>query len=628
MNANLDEILVGRRSHIEYLDLGNMIMRHQARLAEGSLDPLLEEMAVDCKNVEFELPVPASRQECLNALEDLPLEFGEISGYYRRRSEPIQKQLRHNGDGLYAIGRGLDDLAEKTWDRTKKDAILGSARLMHSSSTDGTRNLIQTFLEELEKQTHLLLQLKLRELVKDQDEELRNWFFHKVQEQAGSHLQITQSTSTRPGVFLDPPSSCLPETLPIEIMEMIFDLSSLEACVALREASKGWYAAFQNSERIMKRKMKQRNPWMKPGDPELQTWADCVLVFVGRLQSGKWEPYDRDPMPAIRRASRPVTGQVTRTVVGVELELDERLPANFSDMLDNPDSVSVYTSAGKFLWSPWTHTCRPERNPPLEDVSEDEDGNVVSYDGIEITLDLSTTSSDVRRVHETEKAIQLTLEDHTMWIFPKDRHHYRHALWIPVVHTRHYNHQGYLLEMGDAVFHHHRPVEIHTDRWSLVDFDKMGMTTVCEGFDIKPVALYNGLIWLNHEMHLFPTFVDRGKTYCRVDRTLCVKTERQRYKFKFAQGSRSNGLGQFVYTKRANIPVLVDLATGVVTVTQVPEGWSRGFDKVICGFQDGVFQVRCIKYSDLEEIKEKAKENLGLPDGEDDPYPGFTSDDE
>lgn len=74
--------------------------------------------------------------------------------------------------------------------------------------------------------------------------------------------------------------------LPPETVYNIFAHAELETCVDLREVSTLWYAAFnQLDARLLKQKVKERNPWLKPGEDgtELKTWRDCVRVFVGRL---------------------------------------------------------------------------------------------------------------------------------------------------------------------------------------------------------------------------------------------------------------------------------------------------------------------------------------------------------
>lgn len=77
---------------------------------------------------------------------------------------------------------------------------------------------------------------------------------------------------------------------------MIYSMSSLESCVALREVNKAWYAAFQNSERAMQRKMKERNPGSdqktricNPGQIACLYLQEDFEVANGKPRSGKWE---------------------------------------------------------------------------------------------------------------------------------------------------------------------------------------------------------------------------------------------------------------------------------------------------------------------------------------------------
>lgn len=79
--------------------------------------------------------------------------------------------------------------------------------------------------------------------------------------------------------------------LPLEIVCNIYAHAELETCVNLREVNSYWYAAFNQLDvRLLRDKVKERNPWLKPGEDGtgLKTWSECLRVFVARVRCDKW----------------------------------------------------------------------------------------------------------------------------------------------------------------------------------------------------------------------------------------------------------------------------------------------------------------------------------------------------
>ncbi|KAG5371957.1 hypothetical protein CJU90_2026 [Yarrowia sp. C11] len=124
------------------------------------------------------------------------------------------------------------------------------------------------------------------------------------------------------------PSKPFSDHIPSEIKHLIFSLADLESCVTLRQISKSWYTFFQDNEPLWEEKLGERNPWIQPGDPHLQSWGDCVLVFVSRLKN--W-PCEED-MAAFERPKAPPKCQST---VSVTLEPQEKLPSDFNGIIEH-----------------------------------------------------------------------------------------------------------------------------------------------------------------------------------------------------------------------------------------------------------------------------------------------------
>lgn len=96
------------------------------------------------------------------------------------------------------------------------------------------------------------------------------------------HVRVKKDTSP------SPISSSRDFPLPPEIMRLVYYLLPLETCVILRQVSTAWYSVFHDSSDILSNKLHQRNSWIRPGDGDLRTWQDCVLVFVQRMKNAKW----------------------------------------------------------------------------------------------------------------------------------------------------------------------------------------------------------------------------------------------------------------------------------------------------------------------------------------------------
>lgn len=557
---------------------------------EEPIVDLLKGQQDDLKEIKFVLPVPASKELCLHAAKGLRMSFDEITKSYRLKSEPLQTQLEHIIEVYNLIWKRLDVLAELEQDDEQKMLIIFT-KMVQEGEFNATKDALELLTGSLKFQADILLQESLQNLVKAQDDELKRWFVQTEMGEVTSHMKISEST--RPEVIVSSPTSRSPLKLPLEIMGLVYSLASLESCVALREVNKAWYLAFQNSETVMERKMKERNPWIQPGDPDLRNWADCVHVFAGRIKSGNWKSTRsiEDDLYV------PYEPWVTKTVVGTPLRPDEKLPADFTGMFDPPERVRVIGSMGnEYLVDPWTLASR-KINTLYEVVREDKEGLVLECQGIDITLDPSISSVDIVEVHLQERTIYVTLEDYTMVVFPRDKPHYKNSLRLDYFSED--DSPGPVLEVGDVVVHR-LGLGDYEYRFSLVDFETKTTTFICD--NANPAASYNGLMWVSVGGFLAPLFVDLetpGVAYYRSDRALRGIGKMS----NFTQASKSRGMGQFTIRQDKSSLFLADLATGVVTTLLPPQGWRKPM--IIPGFQDGIFQVRCIKNSDLKKIRRR-----------------------
>lgn len=571
------------------------------KMIEKDMADVLKQMIDDFTETKIVLPAPASKELCLHSAKGLRMAFGEISESYKVKSEPSKTHMEHIIEVYEGIWKRLEVLAEEEKDDHQKTLIKLTGALQEGEFCEA-KGALELFFGQEKRLADVLLQESLQELVKGQNEELQKWFANKELGEVISHLKMAEST--RPDVTVDINSSRSAMKLPTEIMGIIYGSCNLETCVALREVNKAWYAAFQNSEPAMEHKMKERNPWIKPGDPDLQTWADCVLVFAGRLRSGKWKTtacLEED-------LHVPYEPWVAKTVVGEVVDPDEKLPANFSGIFDKPDQVRVPSSTGvEFLMDPWTLSSRGDYIL-YEVVREDNEGTVIRFDDLEITLDPASARSEFFDIHLQERTIYIRLDDYTMAAFPRDKPHYKNGLKLDCLDD---DVPGPLMEVGDVVVH--RQDVNYEYRFSLVDFDRQETTFICE--NANPAAFYNGLMWVSVGGFLAPLFVDLeapGVAYYRADRAI-RGIGKMSY---FTQASKSKGLGQFTVREDKHSLLLVDLATGILTTLLAPKGLRHS--KIIPGFQDGVFQVRCVKKSGLRRIKNRVLRENGVMEEEED----------
>lgn len=219
-----------------------------------------------------------------------------------------------------------------------------------------------------------------------QDEELREWYFMEELSRFGRH--VTESLRPKPDVIIEDKVVSLSRRLELspECISLVYSHCDLETCVSLRQVSSAWYKVFGQINHIWRSKMRERNPFIEPGDADMKSYADCVLVFVARL---KW--------PTVSNLNdMEVSGEPAERnkVVGFELGLNEKLPSNFTGMMPFESGCTVACDhffalaaweSQEFIRDLWDLSSRP-KDEPYEVIGVGEHGTVVKYRDIEVTL--------------------------------------------------------------------------------------------------------------------------------------------------------------------------------------------------------------------------------------------------
>ncbi|KAG5359507.1 hypothetical protein CJU90_5330 [Yarrowia sp. C11] len=270
-------------------------------------DSALKRIEQETKEQVPQLPVPASKDQCLAAANELEKKCAEI--WRRRQLERIEIDRWFNEARYFHT-----EVVRKASRTIDPEAVL--------------ENGLAEMREAWQNTKDTLVQECLLSMVKSQNEELKSWFWKEVVGKHRSKLQLVEST--RPDTKFGDTGARSSLQAPVEVMEMVFDCADLETCVALRRVSKAWYSCFSNIEDTLKDKLQKRNPWMKPGDVDLQTWADCVLVFVSRKLGQKWQLHT-GPLPSSWEIPPQTSPEdsLPDSVVGMEMDFGDTLPKDF-----------------------------------------------------------------------------------------------------------------------------------------------------------------------------------------------------------------------------------------------------------------------------------------------------------
>lgn len=393
-----------------------------------------------------------------------------------------------------------------------------------------------------------------------------------------------------------------PAAASYEIMNTVYGYCDLEAAVSLRQVSSSWYRGYQASETLLKSKLNKRCPWFRPS-ASVATWADCALVFVSRLKSGKWEPFKRIDEAYIAKMSIPAF----RNVVPLELKEDETMPADF-EPLDNEhwkfpmDLKTMEFNDGRYYVR-----------------VDNETERVVDYKDMTFTLPPAIPFHNSGCAIEPMKQFMRVACNMSELAFPLDKpfHHenaIKHRCRDVVGHFFYkVNMPEHKDHCDQRCYHHFR--DPYTDKmipYGLLD-------------DSRPAAAHNGLIWWRRAVplemsfrgnvrNMIPSFLDLespDKVYIRQDK-IVPEPDRGHHHWVQCQNTRFMTKQNESGDKQGTF--LLDLETNIVTLMQHPcmslDPCVPFQDKptVLAGHVNGRFQAVYIDSKTVKKYEERKRE--------------------
>lgn len=528
------------------------------------------------------LPVPASKQDVSDAREKLLKEFEELMETSRTRGYQICDEIDLLSDKIGAL---------------MMEALMMEARLSldqdMGDATDSIMKLEEVIVSAIRSADSRFLQSVYHRMMEGQETELQDWFGKEYLDEFSEHLGMRsydrQAAELRENI--QRPSSS--RYIPSEIISLIYSFSDLETCVVTRQISSHWYSVFTAEEFLWKTKMKQRNPLMMPGNGDLQSWQDCVLVFVARVQNEKWKTFSS--IEDIGTITPDTKFPNPTTVVARHLKKGQLLPRNFVSLTASSmtkslrENVSLTEQQGKGI-NPWTGDI-VDISTGHEIVSSHSEEMLVKYNGVAFTLPASTAIRGVQ-TNRTTIIVQTSIS-HT-YFMSRENPHYSHAL------IRHRPGTAYLVGDDIVLF----GINDQDDRirtFFLVDIEDKQFHRICQHSTTwMPSACYNGVLWWYwydslHEREvlnsLTPTFVDLEqepqKQYYHQEKTMRGLCQSIRNR----QGSRSRDSAHFqILDNLPNGYLIVDLVTGDRTMVTGPYGL-RYTSGLFMGFREGKFEA-------------------------------------
>lgn len=572
------------------------------------LDVAFDELSVQywgfCTRMETEpmdidicVPIPATKEELTTTVNQLENACGKIKKRLTAARDLFVADVNRHIDRVDEVVAYLYGMPEA------EDPPLFMQHFLDDSAhfVGSWRYTLKKFEQLWETHESVSYQGGLQRIVKDQDEDLKKWFYLEHQSRFGNHISPVKSKE--PTVVLtEHGARPAKRILPLEIVLLIYaSVDDLETCVVMRQVSTDWFSVFQHADPILKTKLKERSPWMTPGDGEMETWQDCVLVFVGRLNSGKWKTSDRIPCPF-------KTGEATQRqcLVSFDLAIDQKLPADFRSILDDCgcltymcEHLHIGDDRDSLVMNPWTLESR-RHDEPYKIVSMGETMSIVRFDDTDITFPtwLMKKERDIGGIFFGRGLVSVAMRDKKMIVFPRDMS----------------DGTGYLVhEIGDDHCHFG---DMYMSRkghdFSLADTEGKRMVEYASALvpGTVPQAFFSGLVWWTVKNRLLlPTFVDLkspGKVYYREDRCIEWLSEPK----DFAQSSRSRDSSHLLVTTNGHEQEVINLYTGIVTSVR-PVALSDQFQQFM-GFRDGKFQSYCMGPDVVEDAARKAAKAHGL----------------
>ncbi|KAG5355687.1 hypothetical protein CJU89_5392 [Yarrowia sp. B02] len=549
----------------------------------------------------MKLPVPATKEQCKAVLDELSQEHARISKNWIKQREDIVRKLKEHQASVARVIACFVDIRELVGHTEFLAEYLHKLVFLHTSTA---KKLADRELGYREKMDSLLLQSQMHDLLAGQEKSL----IKQVWQEFNNSSEHLDRKDNRPEVDVANKGGV---NLPFEIATLVYSHCDLESCVSLREASSYWYHAYAHAEHALKPALLKRFPWFKP-EGEMQTWGDCVLVYISRLASKKWKNikgWDDITIPPPKRV---------KLVTALEFKHGENLPKSYEGFDDHReydcsfscDTLHVENLPQSALLDPWTQNTQLENPSKIKVVSEGEDGLVITFMGIEITLpsfvrreDLPKNTTFCDRAPIFVNSDIIMIETPNMhFVFPRDKPHFAHASLYPP-------HADAVSRVGN--------IFVTRYEWGTYGLhDPHGKQLVKYGNAIfsknnaLPEENYNGLVWwFLGDKHLVPTFLDLDnpdKVYCREDLIItlpdkapdglhqCLRPENSRY---LTDRTEYGGIR------------MVDLDQGVVTDVEKAGEAIRDESRVFLGYENGKFLAR---FMSAATVRHYIKDYWGL----------------
>lgn len=575
----------------QMLDSSNSVLK--------AVDTFENELRVFLEDTTPKLTIPASKEDCLQKVRLLVSVIEQTRETWQTMKVKVVECLQSQHDRIEDISY--------TWRGSYASQVYGeNYRRLKSINDDLILHLedLQTRKTDLVyfygAASETFVQTCMFNMMQGQEEDVKEWFEDEVMSQFGKHVKVAKPEKNE-GVELDVdvPRASPKRHVPSEIVSLIYSSADLETCVALREINSQWYSVFHNLDELWKTKMGERNPWMMPGDGDLETWQDVVLVFVKRLTSDLWKRNGTSTSNDNMDVTGANNDNPRKTVVAKELKYGEKFPSTFVPLTDSSacDSgtcehmhvLGIHTQR-KYLMDLWTMESR--RHPEEFDVvSRGQEETIIRLvrEDVEIILPSFLFTQNILftfSVRLYRSVVCFRIEGGGILVMPRDKPHHENAVTFLEPHD--------LFEVGDQFF------SKQSDGYYLVNFTNKTQEkyySISDSTKAFPAASYNGLIWLQvpEKKCLVPTFID---LQARDGEQLCYRPDRTIMGTSFgvtrcSHGSKSRDLDQFVVGFSETGTDVVDLVEG--TITHVRSFFERpGINQVFVGFNKGIFQARCM----------------------------------
>lgn len=546
------------------------------------------------------LPPSASQQQCLRAEADVREAYDVLQPVYHENFHLMAPRVQSQIE-LFEHVVCLADLFQGALRTTSDRTAVANQRKRAMVIIDIHR---RRTLELHDLQAKNQLYSHLHNLVRDQNDELRQWYETRLAKELAGHVTRYTGTLRSCCTISSRGSSITPE-----IMLLVYSFCDIESCASLRQVDTQWYSIFQHMEAILRSKVMKRNPWLKPDGKDLQTWADCALVLAARL---KWPHVDHmDKLAAV--VSNPT---VRKSVGTIPLGSHDRLPHDFEGMLPLQGHCLRNSVACDHFHVPskYREHIQDMRTLELQETLENHEVDlpVVRCKGLEITLSPQTRAEDIVDFHPMvrddipvevfSKTAIVRFKNGSVLAVPRDAPSYENGLTFNVA-------DPFIVELG-GVLHIMTGGDIG-DTTQVVDMESKQIHVYANVAESIPAAVHKGLFWWTvGKRMLIPTFLDVETQHLHYDPKRAVGYDDPGDSATWFQG-KGNSCKYAIGVIDGNRE-LVDLDTGVVTTLRgLPEG-------LVCipGFVGGKFCVYSLSYNEDRKRKEAIWKELGIPEQE------------